>query len=146
MILQIKPGSGPVLVMTGDAGVTWCVTPAWAGRQEETSGQQRKPGPADHLAREPRQAGDGPFEGALTPRPRDGGVDGGQVRPEPVGEAPAGRQGARGGPSHPGVERGRLAPADAAGALLRQGHRRGQRRGRRRQRRQRAGIVRRGAC
>jgi hypothetical protein len=36
-----------------------------------------------------------PFDGALTPGPRDGGLDGGQVRPEAFGEAPEGREGGR---------------------------------------------------
>jgi hypothetical protein len=66
-------------------------------RQEEASGQQIEPGPAEHLALEQLQAVDLAFDRALAPGQRDGGLDGGQVCPEPSGEAPEGRQGARGG-------------------------------------------------
>ncbi len=96
------------------------MTPAWSGRQEEASGEEIEPCPAEHLALQQLQAVDVPFDGALTPRQRDGGLDGGQVRPEPSGEAPEGRQSALGGTRQPWFELGRLALADEGGEVLRE--------------------------
>jgi hypothetical protein len=64
-----------------------------------------------------------PVAGALTPGQGHGGVDGGQVRPESFGEAPAGREGAPGGARPPRRPLGWLALADEAGKLLRECHR-----------------------
>jgi hypothetical protein len=91
-------------------------------RQQEPSGEAIEACPAIHLALEHLQVVDLAFEGALTPGQGHGGVDGGHVRPEPFGEAPEGREGARGGTSQPWVEPCRLAPADQAGNVLRQRH------------------------
>jgi hypothetical protein len=49
-------------------GSEWWGTPAWSCRQEEASGQQIEPGPAEHLTLQHLQAVDMPFNGALTPR------------------------------------------------------------------------------
>ena len=76
-----------------------------------------------HLALQHLQTIDLAFDRALTPRQRDGGLDGGQVRPEPFGEASEGREGALGGTRQSWFELGRLALADEAGEVLRECHR-----------------------
>jgi hypothetical protein len=63
------------------------------------------------------------FDEALTPGQRHRRLDGGQVRPEPSGEAPEWREGTGGGARQPRTQLGRLALADEAGEVLRQGHR-----------------------
>ena len=93
---------------------------AWSGRQEQASGRPSGPGPAEQLACAPRQAVDGPCDRALTPGQPDGGVDGSQVRPEPSGKTPEGREGTRGGTFHPGFELTRLTRPDQASKVLRQ--------------------------
>jgi hypothetical protein len=85
-------------------GLKWWVTCAWLCRQEETSGQQIELGPSKHLALEPLQASDVPFDRALAPGQGHGSLDGGHVGPEPFGEAPKGRESARGGTSQPRFE------------------------------------------
>jgi hypothetical protein len=50
------------------AGLEWRRTPAWSCGQEEASGQQIEPGPAEHLALQHLQTVDVPFDRALTPR------------------------------------------------------------------------------
>ena len=64
-----------------------------------------------------------PFNGALTPGQRDGGVDGGPVCPKPSGEAPEGWEGALGSARQPGLQLSRLALADEGDEVLRQGRR-----------------------
>jgi hypothetical protein len=104
------------------AGLARWMTSAWSGHQEEVSGEEIKPCSAKHLAFEQLQAVDLAFDRALTPGLRDGGLDGGQVRPEPSGETPEGRQGALGGAGQPWIEVGRLALADEGGEVLRERH------------------------
>ena len=79
--------------------------------------------PAKHLAFEHLQAVDLAFDRALTPRQRDGSLDGGQVRPEPFGEASEGQESALGGTRQPRLQLGRLALADEAGEVLRERYR-----------------------
>jgi len=90
-----------------------------SGRAEEAVGQQIEAGPAAHLALAHLPAIPGPYDGALTPRPRDGG----QVRPEPLGQASEGRPGALGRADEPWSERRRRTRADAGGTALCQRHR-----------------------
>lgn len=78
-------------------GLPRWMTSAWLGRQKNASGQQIEPRSGKHLALEQLQAVDLPFDGALNPGQGHGGLDGGQVRPEPFGEASEGRQGALSG-------------------------------------------------
>jgi hypothetical protein len=99
------------------------MTRVWSCRQEEASSQQIEPCSAKPLSLEHLQAIDLPFDGALTPGQGHGGLDGGQVRPEPFGEASAGREGALGRTRQPWFELGWLALADEAGKILRQCHR-----------------------
>jgi hypothetical protein len=63
------------------------------------------------------------FNRSLTPRQRHRRLDGGHVRPEPCGEAPEGREGARGGACQPRLQLGRLALADEGGKIRRECHR-----------------------
>jgi hypothetical protein len=58
-----------------------------------------------------------PFDRALNPGQRDGGLDGGQVRPESFGEASEGPESALGGTRQPGFKLGWLALADKASEL-----------------------------
>jgi hypothetical protein len=94
----------------------------WSSRQKKASRQQIKPRSAKHLAFEQLQAVALAFDRALTPGPGDGGLDGGQVRPEPSGETPEGRQGALGGAGQPWIELGRPTLADEGGEVLRERH------------------------
>ena len=64
-----------------------------------------------------------PFGRSLTPRERDGGLDGSQIRPEPFGKASEGRQGTLGGAHQPWFKACGLALADEGGKFLRQCHR-----------------------
>jgi hypothetical protein len=89
----------------------------WSGHQENTSGQQIARGPANHRALEQLQAVDVPFNRPLTPRQRHPGFHGGRILTQSFGNAPEGWQGARGGTTQPGFERGRLALADEAGEV-----------------------------
>jgi hypothetical protein len=98
----------------------------WSRGQEATSGEEIHLRPANQLAFQHLQAVDLALDRALPPRQRDGGLDGGQVRPEPFGNAPEGREGALGGTRQPWFELGRLTPADEAGEVLCQCHRLGQ--------------------
>ncbi len=98
------------------------MTSTRSGHQEKTSGQQIERGPAEHLALEPLQAVDVPFDRALTPGQCHRRLDGGQVRPEPCGQAPEGRKDALSGAGQPWGEPCRLALAEDAGELLRKGH------------------------
>jgi hypothetical protein len=59
-----------------------------------------------------------PFDRALTPGQGDGGLDGGQVGPEPFGEASEGREGARGRACQPRFKVCGLALADEGGEVL----------------------------
>jgi hypothetical protein len=94
-----------------------------SGRQEEASGQQIEPGPAEHLALEQLQAVDLAFDGSLAPGQRDGGLDGGIVRLEPSGETPEGRERTGGCTCQPRLQGAWLTPADEGGKVLREGHR-----------------------
>ena len=96
------------------------MTGAWSCREEEASGEQIEPCPAEHLALEQLQAVDVPFDRALTPGQRDGGLDGGIIRTQPFGKAPKGGESARGGACQPWIELGRLALADEGGEVLRE--------------------------
>jgi hypothetical protein len=100
----------------------WWMTKHWSGRQEKASGQQIEPCSAIHVPLQHLQPIDLAFDGSLTPGQSHGGMDGGHVRPEPCGEAPEGREGARGGTSQPWFELGRLTLADQAGKVLRERH------------------------
>jgi hypothetical protein len=94
----------------------------WSGRQQEASGQQIEPRSAEHLALEPLQAVDVPFDGALTPGQGDRRLDSRDVRPKPSGETPEGREAARGGAYQPWFKVCGLALADGGGEVLREGH------------------------
>ena len=118
---------------------------AWSGRQEKAAGPPIEPGPAEHLALEPLQAVDVPFDRPLTPGQRHPGLDSGHICPEPFGKTPEGREGTGGGTFQPGFELSRLMLPDEAGEVLRQGHRLCQFRGQLSQRRQLTVIVIRGA-
>ena len=99
------------------------MTSTWSRRQEDASGQQIEPCAATHLALEQLQAIEVPFDWSLTPGQRHPSLDGGQIQPQPSGEAPEGRQRALGGACQPRIELGRLAPADQPGNVLRERHR-----------------------
>jgi hypothetical protein len=64
-----------------------------------------------------------PFNRALAPGQCHRGLDGGQVRPEPCGKAPEGREGALGGVHQPWFKVCGLALADEGGEVLRERHR-----------------------
>jgi hypothetical protein len=80
-------------------------------------GDRAAPGQTSE-ALEHLQAIDVPLERSLTPGPRDPGLDGGIVLTQPFGEAPEGRECARGGARQPRIELGRLALADEGGEVL----------------------------
>jgi len=63
------------------------------------------------------------FAGALAPGPRDRRLDGGQIRPEPFGKAPEGREGDPGSTSQPWFERGWRALTDQGSNVLCERHR-----------------------
>jgi len=86
-------------------------------------GQPIEPGSAKHLALEPLQAVDLPFNGSLAPGQRHPGFHGGVILTPSFGKAPEGREGARGGARQPRIELGRLVLTDEAGEVLREGRR-----------------------
>jgi hypothetical protein len=75
-------------------------------------------GPATHLARQQLQTSDVPFDRALTPGQRHRCLDGGHVRPESSGQAPDGRESARGGARQPGFKLARLTLTDQGSNVL----------------------------
>ena len=89
---------------------------AWSGRQQETLGQQIHVGPATHLALEHLETVEVPFERALTPGQGDSCLARGVILTQAFGQAPEGRQGARGGARQPWIELSRLALADGGPA------------------------------
>jgi hypothetical protein len=128
--LQNDRGSWPHLVRPVEATLRVSVRAwsgggprPWSGHQEKASGEQIEPRSAIHMPFQHLQPIDVPFDGALTPGQRDGGLDGGQVRPESSGEAPEGREGALGGAHQPWFKACGLALADEGGEVPRQCHR-----------------------
>ena len=93
------------------------MTSAWSGHQEDASGQQIEACRATQLALQQLQAVDVPLDRSLTPRQRHRRLGGGHVGPEPSGEAPKGREGARGGMSQPRFELARPTLMNQAGKV-----------------------------
>jgi hypothetical protein len=108
--------------MKGEESAQRWRTPAWSGCQEEASGEEIELGAAEYLALEHLEAIDLAFDWALAPGQGHGGLDGGQVRPEPFGEASEGREGALGGTCQPWLQLGGLALADEGGEVLGERH------------------------
>jgi hypothetical protein len=103
-------------------GPEWWRPPVWSCRQEEASGQQIEPCPAEHLTFQQLQSVDVPFNGPLTPGQRHCGLDGGIVRAEASGETSEWRETTGGGACQPRLQLDWLALADEAGKILREGH------------------------
>ena len=83
-------------------------------------GQEIEACPAEHLTLQHLQAIDLAFDRALAPGQRDRCLDGSDVRPEPSGETPEGREAARGGAYQPWCKVCGLALADEGGEVLRE--------------------------
>ena len=93
----------------------------YLGGLQDALPQKSEASPAIALALQELQPGDLPFHGALTPRQREPGGDGGQVLLEPPCEADEGVDPALGGLGYPGLQR--LAPASPHERQKRRGQR-----------------------